>query len=401
MIQRQTAVVGGAGPVGMALALCMARAGVDVTVLELRGDVNLTSKASTFHAPTLDLLQTLGVVQPMLEHGVRVDHVQYRDSEGSILARMGFEPLTGETGHPFRLHCEQAKLSLLLRGLLEQEKNAEIRFDSGVLTVDEDDDGVVVGYGAADGGTAKKIRANYLFGCDGALSGVREACRIGYVEKPYPGMVVRLYADLGLPGIIPDIDGITYIFNGDDSVSLLEMPDCWRIIVRVPSGISASEAKSDAWLTQRLGNLIPIDKILPGVMQRDAYDARRRMTLQSRTNRVFLAGDALHLTNTRGGMNLNAGLHDAFALAQATVAAVEQGSLIALHRAADDRGRVAKEQLLPRTDQNVRTGRDRLDNIIEISRDPHKLEGFLRSQAMLDMLDGVTMPQIEGANVYA
>lgn len=392
MAERQTAVIGGAGPVGLVLALLLARAGVGVTVLEMRDEVNLDAGASTFHAPTLDLLQSLGVLAPMRQEGVRIDHVQYRDCKGAILARTGFGPLSGHTGNPYRLHCEQAKLSVLLRDLLAREKQADIRFDCGVRSVCEDDDGVVVGYGAPGGLTRREIRADYLFGCDGAMSGVREACRIGYVEKPYPGLVARLYADPGLPDIMPGMDGVTHVFDGDDSVSLLRMADCWHIVLRVPPGVSATEAGSDAWLTRRAGALIPIAQILPGVMQRDVHGARRRMALQPRTNRVFLAGDALHLTDMRDGMNLNAGIHDAFALARAAVATVAQGSLAALHRAADDRGRVARDRLLPRTDRNAGTGRERLNHIVALSQDPQKLADFLYSQAMLDMLDGVTMP---------
>ncbi|WP_417599590.1 FAD-dependent oxidoreductase [Pararhodobacter oceanensis] len=397
MSERQTAVISGAGPVGLSLALQLARAGVGVTVLEMRSDVNLTSKASTFHASTLDLLQTLGVLDPMMAQGIRVDHVQYREASGRVIARMGFETLADETRNPFRLHCEQAVLSVMLRDLLAKEDAADIRFCSAVETVQETEGKVVVGYRDLNTQALHDIHADYLFGCDGALSAVREACRIGYVEKPYPGMVVRLYADPNLSDILPGIDGITYVFDGDDSVSLLQMHDCWRVIVRVPTGVSAEQAKSDEWLTQRVGNLLPIEKILPRVKQRDAYDARRRMTLQSRTERVFLAGDALHLTNTRGGMNLNAGIHDAFALAQATIAAVADDSLAPLQRSADERFRVIKGKLLPRTDQNIRTGRERLSHIVALSKNAQDLRAYLRSQAMLDMLDGVAMPAINGA----
>lgn len=396
MPERRTAVVSGAGPVGLALALQLARAGIDVTVLELRDTVNLTSKASTFHAATLNLLDTLGIIPQMLARGTRVDHVQYRAANGDILARLDFEALRGKTGFPFRLHYEQIHLCGLLEGLLADEPFADIRFLSGVTTVAEDADGVTVGYEHA--GKTHEIRADYLFGCDGGLSGVRAACGIGFEEKPYPGMVVRLYTDLTLPEALPGIDGITYIYNGDDSVSLLKMHDCWRIIVRVPEGVSEGEALSDAWLRARMRDLLPVDDIMPRVTGRDTYAARLRLAdAATHGRRVVLAGDAVHLTNTRGGMNLNAGLHDAFALARAAIAAKEQGSLEPLATAAHARERVARDILIPRTDQNVKTGRARLAEIIETTQDPARLADFLARQAMLDMLDGIAPAKITAA----
>ena len=93
-------------------------------------------------------------------------------------------------------------------------------------------------------------------------------------------------------------------------------------------------------------------------------------------------------------MNLNAGIHDALALAQGLAAAVAQGSSDPLIRAADERGRITREILIPRTDATIGTGRERLRRIIEISKDPSLLPDYLYKQAMLDMLGGVKMPKL-------
>jgi len=393
MTNHSSVIVAGAGPVGLTLALFIARAGISVTVLEKRKDVNRQSKASTFHAPSLDILGQLGVADRMVADGVRVDAIQYRGKDGDILARIGFESLVGFFNYPHRLHYEQSDLSDLLREALAREARAELHFDSEVIDVVESSEQVAVDSLHARRET--RFTADYLFGCDGAQSVVRERTGFKTEEKHYPGMVLRLYAPRDLSDHLPGLDGITYIFNGDDSVSLLEMHDCRRVVVRVPEGISEDEAMSDAWALKRLESLIPIGEILPAVQQRDVYSATRRHALTSRTNRVFLAGDALHLTNTRGGMNLNAGIHDALALAQGLEAAVAARSLEPLHSVADERGRITREILIPRTDQTIGTGRERLQRIIEVSKDPVRLPEFLHKQAMLDMLGGVRMPEVK------
>ncbi len=394
MSSKPTVIVAGAGPVGLSLALFVARAGIPVTVLEKRKDVNRQSKASTFHAPTLDILGQLGVADQMVADGVVVDAIQYRDANGDILARLGFESLVGLTSYPHRLHYEQSDLSDLLRVALDSDERAQLHFDSEVFEIAERGDQVTVN--CLHKGRETRFEADFLFGCDGAQSVVRQAAGMETVEKHYPGMVLRLYAPRDLSGHLPGLDGITYIFNGDDSVSLLEMNDCRRVVVRVPEGISEDEAMSDAWAIGRLQSLIPIGDILPAVEQRDVYAATRRHALTPRTNRVFLAGDALHLTNTRGGMNLNAGIHDALALAQGLEAAADAASLEPLHKVADERGRITRDILIPRTDATIGTGRERLRRIVYISKDPDKLPGFLHQQAMLDMLGGVKMPRVNG-----
>ncbi|MCK5745384.1 MAG: FAD-dependent monooxygenase, partial [Oricola sp.] len=287
-------IVAGAGPVGLTLALMLRRAGIDVTVVEKRATVNLQSKASTFHASTIDLLETCDVLDSMLAKGTRVDSVQYRAPDGVVLAQLDFDLLKDRVRNPFRMHYEQGELTTLMRDLFVKE-GGDLRFNAGVSGVEQDDAGVTVT--TEDGQT---LRAGALFGCDGAQSFVREAVRIGYVEKPYPGMVLRLYAQTDMREIFPGLGGIAYLHLRDETCSLLEMPDCWRIVVRVPAGVTEAEAMTDKWVVDRLRNLLPIEKLLASVTGRDVYSARSRRAFAASAGRVYLAGDALHLTNTKG-----------------------------------------------------------------------------------------------------
>ena len=382
-------IVAGSGPVGLTLALMLRRAGIDVTVVEKRATVNLQSKASTFHASTIDLLETCDVLDSMLAKGTRVDSVQYRAPDGVVLAQLDFDLLKDRVRNPFRMHYEQGELTTLMRDLFVKE-GGDLRFNAGVSGVEQDDAGVTVT--TEDGQT---LRAGALFGCDGAQSFVREAVRIGYVEKPYPGMVLRLYAQTDMREIFPGLGGIAYLHLRDETCSLLEMPDCWRIVVRVPAGVSETEAMTDEWVVDRLRNLLPIEKLMPSVSGRDVYSARSRRAFAASAGRVYLAGDALHLTNTKGGMNLNAGLHDAFAYSLAAVESFACGDTAPLDRAAWERERVARCILLPRTSENAGTGSERVKRIASITTSPEGAREFLAKQAMLDMLGGVS-PELVG-----
>ena len=78
MTARREVIVAGAGPVGLVAALALADAGVGVTVAEKRPALSTASKASTFHPPTLAILDRLQVLATVQHLGTRVDRVQYR-----------------------------------------------------------------------------------------------------------------------------------------------------------------------------------------------------------------------------------------------------------------------------------------------------------------------------------
>src|SRR5712692_9949122 len=111
-------LIAGAGPVGLVAAANLVRGGVPVTVLEAGSDLSEESRASTFHPPTLDMLDRLGAAQPLIAQGLSAPSFQYRSKQHGILAQFDFGMLADMTDHPYRVQCEQSKLTrILLSGL--------------------------------------------------------------------------------------------------------------------------------------------------------------------------------------------------------------------------------------------------------------------------------------------
>lgn len=73
-------IIAGAGPAGLVSATILARAGIKVTVLEAEPELPLNLRASTFHPPTLDMLDELDVADALIEQGLKAPTLQYRDS---------------------------------------------------------------------------------------------------------------------------------------------------------------------------------------------------------------------------------------------------------------------------------------------------------------------------------
>jgi 2-polyprenyl-6-methoxyphenol hydroxylase-like FAD-dependent oxidoreductase len=344
MIATTEIVIAGAGPVGLTLALALHRRGIAVVVLEKRDSLSTASRASTFHPPTLEALDDLGVLAALLPGGVRVDRILWRRVDSGAAATLDLGMLGAETRFPFRWHREQHYLTAALQAALP---DSCLRFNAGVTACTQDEHGVTLR--SADG---SMHRARFAVACDGAGGALRGLVGIGVETSDYAHRVLRLLTPLDLREHIPALDGLGYLFDATGSCSLLRMPEVWRLIFRVAPDMTDDEAMAESHARARIARFLPALPELP-ISGRDVYGVKRAMATAYRAGRVLLAGDAAHLTNTRGGMNMNAGIHDAMTLA-ATLDAVLGGGADALLDAwAAARLGVVQDALLPRTDARV------------------------------------------------
>jgi 2-polyprenyl-6-methoxyphenol hydroxylase-like FAD-dependent oxidoreductase len=377
-------IVVGAGPVGLAAALLLAMGGVRVTLLEKRAALTAASRASTLHPPTLEILDRLGALQPVQHEGAVADRIQYRTPEG-VFAAFDLHDLAGDTRFPYRLHLEQARITPVMLARLHSYRNATIMFETEVIGVAQDADAVTIT--ATTNGTTTTLTARYVLAADGAHSQVRTAVGVAFDGIVYPDKILRIMTQDDLQNLLPDLAPTAYLFHDGRSVSFLKMPDCWRIILRVPQAVGDEAAMEPAWMLDRLQAVLPGWRELPTVMAKDVYGASRRLASRFRQGRVYLIGDCAHLTNTRGGMNMNCGIHDAAALAGAIIATLPHGDTRLVDAAADSRHRVAAELLIPRTERNVSGGTAWTDSLRQTAADPVARHAYLRTAAMLDMLD--------------
>ncbi|MCC5968979.1 MAG: FAD-dependent monooxygenase [Pararhodobacter sp.] len=384
-MERTQVIIVGAGPVGLSAAVCLAGFGIDCIVLEKREALSTASKASTFQPPTLEILSEFGVLGPMMQMGRVADRIQYRTAAGAVLAQFDHDLLVSDTPFPHRLHLEQSALTQLLLDKLKRGPRGEVRFGCTFLNVAQQTNDVMVRYVEASG-AKREIAADYVLAADGAHSTVRDALGLALEGSAYPGQVLRLVVTDPLSDIIPGLGQVSYIFSPDNSsISLLQMPDCWRVIIRLPDGFDPEEVVLPEWYMPVVRQYIPQ---FPGELtlrEHDIYGARKMLASGHGTGRVFLMGDALHLTNTRGGMNMNCGIHDAYELGGAIAKAITLNAPELVERAARRRRQVAQEQLLPRTDRNITGGANLLAQMRTMSADPVQAREMLVRAAMLDM----------------
>ena len=128
-------VVVGGGPVGSVAALTLALEGIPVTVLEREPAPIIDYRASTFHPPTLDLLEACGATEALLAMGLKAPTMQYRDRQRGRIAEFDFSLLGNDTRHPYRLQCEQFKLVDWTHRRLAAIPGAQLLFSHAVADV--------------------------------------------------------------------------------------------------------------------------------------------------------------------------------------------------------------------------------------------------------------------------
>jgi 3-(3-hydroxy-phenyl)propionate hydroxylase len=304
-------IVAGGGPVGAVATLLLARAGVPVTMIERATDVVLDYRASTFHPPTLDLLEDSGITAALVAMGLVCPTVQIRDREIGKVAEFDVTRLKNETRHPYRLQCEQFKLVGHVYRELAKIPGVDLRFGHEVVAIHQSADDVAVE--AEHDGERVTIRGDVVIGCDGGRSTVRKLMDIPFPGLTYPEHFLVAGTRFDFRARMPDIASVNYTADPVRWFMLLQIPDMWRILVPVAPEVSADDAVSDESLQSSLQNICPRPDDYE-IAVRAIYRVHQRVAETYRRGRVFLAGDAAHLNNPLGGMGLNGGLHDVISL---------------------------------------------------------------------------------------
>lgn len=304
-------IVVGAGPVGAVAAYRLAQAGINTLLIDANAGCPEDMRASTFHPPTLEMMAELGVLTELEAIGLKAPVYQYRNRRSGNIIELDLGEIGDATPYPYRLQCEQYKLSRLLTGRLAAHPHGEVRFQRRVLTIAQDDDGVSV---TAEGPIAiERYRADYVIAADGANSTIRKWLGIEFDGFTYPERFLTLSTTFPIETRIPGLAKVNYVADAQEWCVLLRVPELWRVLVPAPDAESdaalLADATKDRVFAGLLGDATPVD-----TYHRTIYRVHQRVARQFRRGRVLLAGDSAHLNNPLGGFGMNSGVHDAWNL---------------------------------------------------------------------------------------
>jgi 3-(3-hydroxy-phenyl)propionate hydroxylase len=395
---RAPVLVAGAGPVGLVAAAALAEAGIPVTVIEAERELPDGLRASTFHPPTLDMLDRFGLSRILVEQGLICPQWQFRDRREGPVATFDLGLLTGETNHPYRLQCEQWRLTRLLRDRLIANPDVTFMYDARAVDATQDADAVTLVIERPDG-SRESLRGSWLIGADGARSAIRKSAGIGFQGQTIPELYLTCSTTFQYQEAMPDLTNIAYISDPDEWFVLLRTVNLWRLLLPTDANEPEDVMLSDQRIQQRMQEVLP----KPGgyeIRHRTAYRVNERVAERYVEGRVLLAGDAAHVNNPLGGMGMNGGIHDAFNLAEKLTEVWRGGDEALLGRYERQRRKVALDVVQQQALRNRATLNQRdpavrrasLEDLRATAEDPVKHKDYLMRTSMiasLRALDGV------------
>ncbi len=385
-------VIAGGGPVGFTAALLLARAGVSVILLESEPTISRDLRASTFHPPTLDMLDTVGLGDKVVAEGIPCPNWQIRLHPTGERAVFDLGVLAGDTRHPYRLQCEQWKLAVAIADAVARERQVQVVFGGRLTGFKQNDTCVTIE--ATVKGEARTLRAKFLIGADGSRSTVREALQLPFEGETYPETTLLVTTTVQFNEHLEGLSNVSYCWKAGGNFALLRVPGRWRVSIYPREDVPIEEQLTDDAIETSLQEIVPRSERYP-IIEKRPYRVHQRIVPQYGRERVWLAGDAAHLNSPTGGMGLNGGIHDAFELTAALIDVLRKGAVLERISLYDRRRRpVAREQILAQSDRNRARMRERddakrreiLEGLQTIARDRDKLYAYMLKTSMIEGL---------------
>src|SRR5215471_1928142 len=304
-------IVGG-GPVGLALALGLARQNVHATLLETKSEIDPHSRALGIAPRTLEIFRGWDIYDRFVSEGEFLNRVRawiaHRSRPAFEIDLSVLKKITAADGI---LILPQNRTERLLLEYVKTAGQTEVLLGHRVKHIQQDSEGACVEV-QNSGGETKSYRGRYLVGCDGAHSVVRGELGWELEGKTYPTRV--LLADIRIkderdqlpwPVFAPGVSGVL--------AGLRYEPGNWRLISTLNPGESEQAVLESSSIDRKVVQLLGEGSHKQ--LWSSVFHIHCRTSPHFRHDRVLLAGDAAHINSPAGGQGMNSGIQDAHNLA--------------------------------------------------------------------------------------
>jgi 2-polyprenyl-6-methoxyphenol hydroxylase-like FAD-dependent oxidoreductase len=347
----------GAGPVGLSLALGLARRGVRTTLVERKRALSEHSKAPGILPRTLEIFHQWRVADTVLARAVMHRRPTAYDAvSGELLVTLPLDELIADTRFAGLCILEQSRTESILLDAVRQTGLCDVRFGCELEEFHLTGDGVVAGVrGSVGRAAAASITSRYLVGCDGAGSRVRDLLGLDFRGVTYP--VDAILADVQFDDGRGDVHSPRLYALGRRAGLLIRLESgAWRIVSIAPDDPPEQdepEQEAPPALVEQLTTAL----FGPGpfhTIWSSRFRLHRRIADRFRVGRVLLAGDAAHLNSPAGAQGMNSGIQDAHNLAWKLAAALDGGAEEQLLESYDAERRAVARQVQKFTDRLTR-----------------------------------------------
>jgi 3-(3-hydroxy-phenyl)propionate hydroxylase len=304
-------VIVGGGPVGLTLALSLAKQGIEVVLLDDSNQVGVGSRAICFAKRSLEIFDKLGVAKPMIEKGVQwnVGRIFFKDEE---IDRFDLSP-EKVSKYPAFINLQQYYVEQFLIDAVLKEKKADVRWLNKVINVEPCVETLYCNVSTVKIETPEgnySLQTKYLIACDGSRSTVRNLMNLEMHGERFEERF--LIADFKMEADFPSERWFWFDppFARGQSILLHKQPDnLWRLDFKLGRNADNSLVQDKDFIHEKIKSVVgerPFELDWTSI-----YSFSSKKLDRFVHGNVVFVGDSAHVVSPFGARGANSGIEDA------------------------------------------------------------------------------------------
>ncbi|MGI9601069.1 MAG: FAD-dependent monooxygenase [Acidimicrobiales bacterium] len=304
----------GCGPIGLAGALLLSRHGVPSLVVERRGELNQHPRSRFVDTNTMELLREFGADKEVEATGLGPDWTTC-NRWSDTLAVEPFAQIPSPTFLNVRRSTSPCIPAMTVQDVVEAalftrvtaDPDITVRFGTEAVELAQTDDHTQIVLRDVDTGDREEITSLFTIGADGPGSRTREVIGTGLEVEPRPVFMQDVMFDADLSEYVGDRKGSLLYTQPPEGVLIFQPLDGrrrWRCQIVVADEHLISEDAAMARIQASLGTVEPVELTITSMRM---WQPTPGCVTRFSSGRIFLAGDAAHVSIPTGGLGNNTG----------------------------------------------------------------------------------------------
>lgn len=343
----------GAGPVGLSMALCLARQNISSLIVEKHSGRTPHPRARGVSMRTMELFRQWGNIDELLKYEFPKEAIRFIWSEslqGNEVTRVEMKGLENYTHGPIGASfVTQDCVEEYLHHTLQNHREAEIQFSKEMISFEENDDGVTVKLLDRKTNKEELIHTQYLIAADGAHSAIRKKLEI---EMEGPDSLARscsVYCEFDISQWTKHRPSVGFFFTDPKilgrSLFTAYGKNRWIVGMNLKPE-NTKEDFTDEYCLNEIRRVLDMPNLDIKIINKSFWTMAAQVAKQYRHGRILLVGDAAHRLPPTGGLGMNTGVSDAHNLAWKLAFVINhQASDALLDTYYDERAPIAKRNI--------------------------------------------------------